>query len=671
MARTRIGLALAIAWIAGLTISYVIAQGLVSGKSGIALVLIALDVLAAAVLVILGGAVGTVLMPDFPRLSALTCDSLRAVIGLGVISILILIIGLLGLFPPRWLAWIITLGLIVLLRRPAWEWVLQMRDSLAITLAFHTDLFTLWLRRAVIFMLGLSLVLALVPPTAWDALTYHLAGPQHNLEVGRIDAFADNHFLGFPQVAEMLYLYAMLLARPQAATLLHWSFGLLLVFMILGFTRYLGRAAVGWLAVAILFVGLSFWGEFAWPYNDMVTAACITGAAMMLISAAAMGESHRAPYFLWAGVLTGMAMGTKYTAASAALGIAALVVWISLHKGWQAVSRSLAIVSGTALLVFLPWLLKDTILYQNPLAPFAWGTSGFDKLDQWYYLRPGSGMGIRELLMLPIQATVFGHEGASPYQASIGPLLIGFLPLPLIGWKRRSEEDRKVITSLFVLVVSAYLVWVFGAANTQFTVQSRLLYPVFPSVALTGAFGLDGLNNVPQSAKFAGLIRGLMLVLMVLTVAGALVEFAEINPLPVALGVQTEDSYLIDHLGTHYVAMQEVRKLPANVRVLTLWEPRTYYCGERCIPDSMIDQWWHDREVYGDPKKILEHWQDKGYTHLLVFESGEQFLYKDEPYDPLDDQDIAALDELRTYLTELWHDPVGSYTLYSLPGNTP
>jgi hypothetical protein len=81
----------------------------------------------------------------------------------------------------------------------------------------------------------------------------------------------------------------------------------------------------------------------------------------------------------------------------------------------------------------------------------------------------------------------------------------------------------------------------------------------------------------------------------------------------------------------------------------------------------MIDQWWHDREVYGDPEVILSRWQEQSVTHILIFEAGMQYLYTEEQYDPLTDEDIEALDDLREMLTLVWNEP-GWYTLYQIDG---
>src|SRR3990170_4171559 len=68
---------------------------------------------------------------------------------------------------------------------------------------------------------------ALAPPLAWDALVYHLELPRQYLSAGRIVFVESNLFVGFPQLAEMLYTWAMALRSGQTAAVLGWIVGLL------------------------------------------------------------------------------------------------------------------------------------------------------------------------------------------------------------------------------------------------------------------------------------------------------------------------------------------------------------------------------------------------------------------------------------------------------------
>ncbi len=675
MSRVRASAVLALSFLAALAVSSLIVQPPIDLPVARALLLLIRDLLAVAVLILLAAGLGTLLIRSgLPRLHPLTLAAMRALVGLGAVSVAVLLIGLAGRLPPSWLAWVLSLAALAVLQRPIRVWLAALTDHLAIAASPPPDRLTRWLSRGVAALLALSLLLALAPPTAWDALTYHLAGPQAYLQAGRILSVPDNHFLGFPQHVEMLYLWLMLLARPQAAAVLHWGFGVLTLILLGGSARRLGSPQAAWLAAVILLTGQSLWLEAGWPYVDLAGAAHITAAALILCAAGEASAALRTRLALWAGIFIGLAMSTKYTSAGAALGVAAAVAWISRREGAAVLLRRLTLTAGVAFLVFLPWLIKNALLDGNPISPFGWGTAGFDRLDSWYYLRPGTGLSLGNLLVVPLQATVFGREGHAPYVASISPLLVGLLPLIAVGWRRRPVPVRAAVVILLIISGGAYAAWLVGAAASWFLVQSRLLHGVFPLLALVGGLALDA-PAVVQS-RLRGLIGPGRAIVLVVLASGLLtsgVATVRAAPAGVLLGLESEQAYLLRRLGAHYAAMQEINRLPPDARVLTLWEPRIFYCEQgRCVPDSLINQWWHDRQVQPDPGQIASQWQQEGITHVLIFEAGLDYLYREEPHEPLSAADMAALDELRRrHMMLLWNG-YGAYNLYALtPGGLP
>ncbi|MCD4687004.1 MAG: hypothetical protein K8S97_13830, partial [Anaerolineae bacterium] len=122
-------------------------------------------------------------------------------VGLALLSLAIMIVGSVAL---QW--WSIGLLLITLA-------AITFRDFLA----WWGELFS-WLRGGlptdrwarslawfVLLMLILTWLLALMPPSKWDVLTYHLAGPEQYVEHGHFYAVEHNHFLGFPQLVDTLF----------------------------------------------------------------------------------------------------------------------------------------------------------------------------------------------------------------------------------------------------------------------------------------------------------------------------------------------------------------------------------------------------------------------------------------------------------------------------------
>ncbi len=115
--------------------------------------------------------------------------------------------------------------------------------------------------------------------------------------------------------------------------------------------------------------------------------------------------------------------------------------------------------------------------------------------------------------------------------------------------------------------------------------------------------------------------------------------------------------------------MGEINKLPPQSKVLFLWEPRSYYCSTKvvCLPDALLDRWWHARRIHGDEASIAEAWVNEGVTHVLLFRLGAKEI-QEAGFDPLTQDDWDALDRFFTRFTESDSKPTDLYALYRLSG---
>jgi hypothetical protein len=301
-----------------------------------------------------------------------------------------------------------------------------------------------------------------------------------------------------------------------------------------------------------------------------------------------------------------------------------------------------------------------------------WGTPAFDHFDQTYYLRPGTGLDAASVILAPIQGTVFGQEGKEPYGGSTGALAFTLLPLTLIGWKRRSQADRDFILALGVFVVPPYLVWVAGIATSWYLVQTRLLYPIFPALLLMGGLGAQGRDSAQYAPNPVSIGRIIALAAGVIAVwVSAVPTLLGGNWLTV-LGLEPQEKYLAENLGDYALAMAQINALPARAKVQFLWEPATFYCNRQCIPDSLLDEWWHDRQLEPDPHRIVAGWRAQGITYLLISERGLRFLTTEERrFELLSRDDLTQLDSARrSDLIPVW-DTDGGYTLYRIRDAAP
>jgi len=319
--------------------------------------------------------------------------------------------------------------------------------------------------------------------------------------------------------------------------------------------------------------------------------------------------------------------------------------------------------------VALPWLVENWLTTGNPVYPFFFPGVFWDAWRAWWYDRPGTGLATTapwRLLSAPLEATILGTEGGEPYDATIGPLLLALTPLLIVVWSALKREERAVAGHMLLFFGLNYGLWLIGLARSALLVQTRLLLPIFGVVAVLAAVSLDRLTILrrPQLAV-DWLARAVVSLTLALLLFSSLTTFLQINPVPVILGLETRDDYLVRRLGTYQLAMVAVNDLPSDSRVVFLWEPRSYSCQVDCWPDALLDRFLHLTYLYPDAASIADAWREEGVTHVLLYRLGMEAILQDE-FDPVTPRDLAILEELQASEMEEMSQVGEAYILYRL-----
>ncbi|HAD06494.1 MAG TPA: hypothetical protein DCE76_04975 [Anaerolineaceae bacterium] len=614
-------------------------------------------ILLAGIILTFAGGLGVCLLPPLP-LHPLATMTVQAVFGLGLSAGLILLIGSLigvqvGLFGA------LLVGGMVVLRRSIRIWLRQWlcwKEVLQTSTAGER-----WMG----ILIGVALIsplwTALAPPAKYDALVYHLTMPQAYLTAGRIIHLPWLMMSGYPQNAEMLYLLALALGGAPAATVLGWGFALLGLCGLLGWllTNWDSRAA--WAGCAALFAGSTLVFSSGWGYVDWL--GLLFGLACLI--SFDLWRKDPQPIYLWlAGALAGMAIGTKYPFGTLALvGLTALVVLS--RRSLSLLPKRVFLFAAGILLFTLPWLVKNFLFTGNPVYPFFFPAAEMDEIRVSIYFEDEPYGDWQDVLFLPWRATVWGMEGAAGYAASIGPLLLGFGLLAWIGWRRLNEEQQKNLSLLTVFALSTWLVWAVGARFTGYLLQTRMVYPLLPAFAGLAGIGFRAASSLQlPSIRLQRVLTAMLLLVLSLTTLEVHLDLLKRSTVPAALGITDQEAYLALNMGYYQAAMQTIRSLPQDSHTLLIYEPRAFYCLPHCKPDENLDRWRRDWMRYGDFSAIQRHWQEEGFTHLLVFRLGVEFM-KDNPDPKHPLPTLLALEEFLEPLPVL-EDFGGVYQLYSI-----
>jgi 4-amino-4-deoxy-L-arabinose transferase-like glycosyltransferase len=584
-------------------------------------------------------------------------------LGLGVLSLLMLAVGLVGGFLP-WVAWLLIVALAAVGISPLRDLWRRLRAGPVLRAEAR---FEQLLAISVLVLFIPAFLSALAPPIAWDSQVYHLTGPKLYIAQGRITGGIDIPYLGFPALVETLFAVGMLLRGPAVAALIHLAYALLSLLLVYAMAdRYLTRRA-GWLGMAALAAAPTIVLIASWAYVDLAVLFYELGALFLLMQWREAEQSKGAILAL-TGAFCGFAVGCKYTAVLLPATLAIIILVLSRRQGWRATLRQIAWFGGVTTLVAAPWFLKNWAFTGNPVYPFFLPGRFWDEFRAWFYNRAGSGLAFTapwRLLIAPWETTVLGLEGAEGYSATIGPLFLLAIPLLVLTFRRWSREQRRFVALLLAVCAPQYLFWLYGVAQSALLIQTRLLFPIFGFLALLAGFGLDRLKLLDMPGfSLDRLFSALVVLVLGLDLLGAGLQFAYYNPLAYLVGWESADDYLNRYQPDYQQAINYINEeLPQSARVYFLWEPRSFYARRDVQPDAILDGFLDLRYRFGDAQSIADYLREQGFTHVLLYQRGMDAIV-DAGFDPVTEDDLAVMQELKTRYWSVVGEWGNAYVLY-------
>ena len=657
---------LAITWVFGVVTAYYAVHKPFDLAQLRALGQVGLDVALWVALLAAATALGQSMLGSFAELLPAERFVFGAGVGLAALGYAVMGLGLAGLLRPALLGLLLVAGLAWLVRRPR-RWTAGWRDGFR------------WPRPAgrfewacagfALFALALTFVWALTPPYAFDAAVYHLRQTKLYLEQQTLFVPVDSAYAGFPGLMQMLFALPMALGGDSAPQLIHFTFLPLTIGAAGALGRRLWHAELTWPVAAMLTAIPSLLLLAAWPYVD----AALMFYTLLIFYALSVWLAGGSDRYLWlAAGLCGVAIEIKYTALWQPLACAGLVLLRLRRDGWRITLLHLAGFGLVAGLVGAPWYLRNWLLAGNPIYPYLWGGAGWDAGRAAWWDRPGTGLASEpwRLLAALWDMTVLGTEGKEGYSATLGPLMLAVAPLLALVWPRLERSERRSFRSLAWIGVFTgvlYAVWLWGVARSNLLMQSRLLLPVFPLVALMAALALRRLPalNLP-ALSVSWLVKAALSLVLALEALSLGTAFVRDRPLAPLLGLETRADYAARRMGTAYAAaIQQVNDLPPGSVTLFLWEPRTYHCRQACIPDSLYDNLVHLASRHSQAQGVVDELRAQRVTHVLLNHQIMELAVA-ASNDPIRPADLAVLSELQArVLHPVYADGV-MYTLYAL-----
>jgi hypothetical protein len=650
---------LALGWLLAAFIGYIYIHKPFSVAEISGILLIIWRTLIAITIITIAGGIGFLTNLRKLDIHPFALAMLTAAFGCGTMSIGVLLAGVtIGI---NFFLWIILIIVGILLRKQILAWWKCWQPAGAYWQG--TSQFGKTILSLIIIILACQYLVALAPPLQFDALTYHLAIPQAYIQTGRIVYLPDNMFWGMPQLVEMLYTLSMLAGGAEAAPIFGWWISLLTLAGLIGIAEKIFSRDAAWVAAASLMCASVLTGLTSSGYVEW--AAILFGLAISICFGQWLFTRNRSALVL-AGIFAGMALGTKYTAGVALLGGFTVILLFQKPFSLKQVIADLMLFGSMALAFTLPWLIKNILATSNPFYPLLFPSGAMDAVRLAQYQAKTLVQDWSRLILLPFQATILGVDGGPGFSASIGPLLLGLSPLAFFKWNEKTEEQRLTTKINAAILLTTLLIWAISSQFSEKLIQTRLYFVVFPAWALLCAAGYMAISKV----KVPGIRFGNLFTAFIVMALGFNTFFTVMNVLRsgaalAALNPELRESYLEKNLGAYALAMQAVKTLPKDARIVMLWETRGFECLPNCDSDEVIDRWPSDWAAYGNQAAIQKAWKAQGYTHLLINRFGRAFVQSDQGTN-ISANAWHGLDAMLASLP-LVKSITDSYEIYSLP----
>ena len=474
----------------------------------------------------------------------------------------------------------------------------------------------------ILLVLLAEVVLGLVPPTARDELTHHLAIPRIYVKSGRIFEIPFAPYSYYPMLLDMLYTPFIKWGWDSVPKFIHGLFGFLTGLLLYA---YLSRrlSSIYGLLGFLFFIStpvvlrLSNLG-----YVDLGLTFYSTASLLCLLRWRETATSSG--WLILAGLLAGFALSTKPNSFLVFfLLTCGLVFTLSKTKQKSSVKELQCIVLFlcSALIAFSPWVVKNFIQTGNPFFPFfgslfsggaggigggigAAGSGFFTRREMLY------GESWLQIVALPFRIFISGQDDNPQYfDGVLTPILILFLPWAFRG--KWVEEKRLLFSfSLLYLLYAIFLV----------DMRIRYILPIVPPLVILTVYGI---HNIYMRIVNPSFLFAVIVALIALNGVYLWRYFDKVSPVDYLLANESREVYLTRML-PEYPALQYINQdLPAEAKVYFLFVGRRVYYSKRdYFHDAGDNAWILLRIIQNAQSKdaIKLSLRNQGLTHLLARE---------------------------------------------------
>jgi len=547
---------------------------------------------------------------------------LSITLGLGILSYLTLIIGLMALLYEGILWGMLILfgfiGIFIIKEEQYFSYKLDFRKI--IDTIYRLDIFSKIFLIIFILLVFLNFIGALAPPLNIDDLKYHFAMPKRYINSAEINYISDIGFSNFPFPIEMLWTLAIGVNSGELAQLLNWAFGCIVILWIFALGSKAGLGIQELIISVVLFYSITNVGHQSRSGNVELSSCIFFLCGLFLLLEDK--ESRNRILIIISGILFGIFAVVKLSNAAMVILIS---FWLALSdfrikRAFLSSLGSATIFAFFSLLLAGVWYIKTYTMTGNPLYPFfqsylggpeinnellSWGKKEIDSASKSF----------QHLSAIPeTYLTQLWKIIANPQKlrGHISPLFLSSIPILILNWCRLNYYIKRIL----ILGLLYYIYWV------AFYPMIRIALPLFALLSIPISIAIYRFH--PKENYIKVILNILLTSFLIISLGGNLK--AVIPRVPVIIGTQPDFEY-INSYGRNryeidsYLALDYMNKnLPKNSKIL-LWSNNGYYLNHDYLYALGFITNIADSDKIYNPSFVINELKRHGITHVAMTEN--------------------------------------------------
>lgn len=374
---------------------------------------------------------------------------------------------------------------------------------------------------SIIFLQGVvNIIGVLGPELSFDSLWYHLTVPKLFLENSRIFHIPGNllYYSDLPKNIDLLYLSFLSFSNEISVKFIHYSFGLLTLFVLYKLSRKFISQELSFLACILFYTNLVVGWQSITSYIDLGRTFFELLSFYYFIN---WIEKKRIKDLIISSLILGLAIGTKLVALTSIIVFLLLILALYLYKKIKFADaiKSSVIFSFFAVAINIHWFIFNFVNTSNLFYPFLSKSINLENSIEFAKIN-----------------TLFNDLYNSFILQSdpISPIYLIFIPLLIIFYKKINLEKRIILLySLF-----AFIIWFLLFQKNG----SRFILPYLPVISLSILIIVDQFKR----SKFRIYLISIIVIVAFSSIAYRFI--ANYKYLPVIFGLETKQEFLSKNL---------------------------------------------------------------------------------------------------------------------------